>query len=351
MIATSLMLFGAFAVLPAPASAHTEADPMVVDLIAGQHTDVGDVLVWNDANNLYVKYMIEDPEDSDDLWALTETHIAVATSYGALPQTKKGNPIPGQFAYSTEHDPAVTEFVYEIPKTWNAGTELYIAAHAVVQNGCLEGIEAWLPTDVTVDLTHAADLVDPTAYFETTVLPVSFLEGTYEGWCIDTHHWVNLDEHTATAYSSYDPMLPDGIMAYPENLPMVNWVINQDFVGIMGPGGAYTWEDVQMAIWQLIEDTWPTDNFQNAGLLVPPNEMNVASIVENATMHDDFVPSCGQELAIVLIPEGFDHEDPGAYQPSIIEFPIPCCYDETAWGNGTQFAGNNWGMYFTYEVQ
>ena len=37
------------------ARAHTEGDPYVTKLIAGQNIDAGPVLVWNDGTNLYVR--------------------------------------------------------------------------------------------------------------------------------------------------------------------------------------------------------------------------------------------------------------------------------------------------------
>jgi len=50
LIVLSLIL----ALVPAAAFAHTEDEPFVTDLIAGQTTDIGDVLVWNDADTLGV---------------------------------------------------------------------------------------------------------------------------------------------------------------------------------------------------------------------------------------------------------------------------------------------------------
>ena len=114
---------------------HTEEDPFVTDLIAGggnpkSAIDVGDVLVWNDGDTLYVKYVI-----TEDGWCLTETHLHVATNSDDIPQ-KKGNPTPGHFDYNDEHD-CVTEVLYEIPlhEDWKlCEADLFIAAHAVVQN-------------------------------------------------------------------------------------------------------------------------------------------------------------------------------------------------------------------------
>jgi hypothetical protein len=91
---------------------------------------VGWITLSNDANNLTVRYWT-----IGDWWVITETHVAVATSLGGIPQTKKGNPISGHFPYNMEHDPAVTEYTYTIPLPpgVSAGSTLYIATHAVVQ--------------------------------------------------------------------------------------------------------------------------------------------------------------------------------------------------------------------------
>jgi len=100
--------------------AHTENDPYRTDLIAGGGSldsamHVGDVLVWNDADYLYVKYIITDPD-----WCITE-----------IPQTKKGNPIPGHFEYSGMHN-RVSEYTVMIQNEWDTGTSLLIAAHASI---------------------------------------------------------------------------------------------------------------------------------------------------------------------------------------------------------------------------
>jgi hypothetical protein len=143
-------------------------NPDVYQLYAGQDIDVGEIQVWNDDQNLYVKYVV----DATD-WCLTETHLAVAYSLDDIPQ-KNGNPIPGQFPYKGEHD-CVTEVTYTIPLTdinplWDCGDDLYIATHAVVQNqtSCLfetgTGIVYGMHRN-TGDV-YAIDVVNGTASFE-----------------------------------------------------------------------------------------------------------------------------------------------------------------------------------------
>ena len=115
------------------AYAHTEADPFVTDLIAGggnpaSAIDVGDVLVWNDGEQLVVLYLVTAQD-----WCLTETHTHVATSVDAIPQTRTGNPIPGQFDFSATLD-CVTSYTLTVPLMWDPGVQLSIAAHAAVKN-------------------------------------------------------------------------------------------------------------------------------------------------------------------------------------------------------------------------
>jgi hypothetical protein len=116
------------------ASAHTMDEPFRTDLIAGQHTDAGDVLVWNDEDNLYVRYVTEGG------WCITESHLDVAAGLEDIPQ-KNGNPIPGHFDYSKSFSSCVQEetFTISINPDWFNGCSLYIAAHAVVRNSGQNG--------------------------------------------------------------------------------------------------------------------------------------------------------------------------------------------------------------------
>jgi len=104
--------------------AHTADDPFVTNLTAGQDTTVGTVSVWNDADTLYVQY------ETTDSWVINESHLAVNTSYKAIPQTKNGNPQPGQFEYSNVS--VTSDYTYEINNTWDVNATVFIAAHAEV---------------------------------------------------------------------------------------------------------------------------------------------------------------------------------------------------------------------------
>ena len=132
-ILTLVLILGLTLPMATPAAAHTEAAPFPTQLYAGQNIPVGEVNVWNDGTNLYVQFITEGG------WQLVETNLAVATSLEGIPQTGSGNPKVGKFPYKDDPDGT-----YEIPLAWSAGTRLYIAAHAVVYNPCLDQEEtAW----------------------------------------------------------------------------------------------------------------------------------------------------------------------------------------------------------------
>ena len=119
------------------------------ELIAGQDTTVGNVRVLH-AHSVD-NYMTITYETTGG-WMLTETHVAVATSFDDIPQTKSGNPKIGKFQYSDPHPP-VTTYTYTINLdeyiTPTGGLylgTLYIAAHAVVEHPDYGEETAWADT-------------------------------------------------------------------------------------------------------------------------------------------------------------------------------------------------------------
>jgi len=348
IVCLAIVLAILFALIPASAKAHSFDDPFKTDLIAGGGggggVDAGDVLVWNDGVNLYVKYATEGG------WCMTQAHLQVATSLDGIPQSS-GNPVPGQFDINDTFDPCVYEQIYTIPLSGYAATELFIAAHAVVTNlDTCEGIDldefaASLPDQVTMSLTFPYS--GAPASFEITIVGDP-LTGTYEGWCVDTERTIAQGvTYTANVFSSYE-LLPAGLVDHPENLDLVNWVINQNFVGQTSPGGygTYTFGDVQRAIWTLIDD-----NVLSVGLFVWSPD-RVDEIVAAAQANGEgFEPGC-DDLVVVILQPVVGEDTVTVAQITIVGVPLPCeCGSETAWGDGLDFPGDNWAMYFNYTVQ
>ena len=103
----------------------TTCTPTVVTLFAGQTINAGNVTVSNDANFIYVTF------NTANGYVLTQTHLFVGDC-ALIPVNKPGNPIPGQFPYTSPHS-NLTSYTYQIPiMAIPVGGCGCIAAHAVV---------------------------------------------------------------------------------------------------------------------------------------------------------------------------------------------------------------------------
>jgi hypothetical protein len=329
------------------------------DMIAGggnlaSAKDVGDIYIWRDCANIYVEFAIVDgtPGDYMDNWYITATHVEIALSMAEIPQAK-GNPVPGRFTYKSEHD-AVTGYIHMIPLNGFAGVPVAIAAHAdVCQVGGAQGVMAALPADPFQVMVTFYDPLK-TAYFPTVVIQNdTWLDGThYNGWCVDVNRTIVPGTwYDSMAYSSYDPALPAGLVDNPDNLDLLNWLINADLVGKPatdewnGSLGIYTWMDVQTAIWSLMDDD--VSLFQDLGA----NTVRVDRILALAGAQEGYMPECGDFMVILISPYAPCASTQN--QTLIIKVPVPCegaC--ETAWGaqwiDGTwlwPFPGKNWATY------
>lgn len=117
-----------------------------IDLIADGGSpetamDVGEVQVWNAADYLYIQYIVTAP------WCLTKGHLHVAESLEMVPQTKKGNPKTGQFAYQAMYECVQISPVMMIPRDYDLCTELVVAAHAQVEKTVNDTIEPIVITE------------------------------------------------------------------------------------------------------------------------------------------------------------------------------------------------------------
>ncbi len=307
-------------------------DYTVTNLIAGQNTVVGTVEVTVVGGYYNITYSVING------WCISETHLDVAESPENFPMTGSGNPKNGHFEYSDSHD-CVSSFTYEVPTSEGE----YIAAHAVVNctSGTIEDFAESLPETLNACTTEkGVDAVD--SYFNLTVNDTA-LAGDYDAWCVDFESSLQIQCYDANVYSSYET-LPEGIFENPDNFDLVNWIVNQDFVGEISPGqgGEYTFSDVQIAMWEIIENKNCTDTF--CAYVGDFDLVRIDEIIEQATANGEgFIPECGDLISIVLVPL----ED---LQSVIISVPLPCgdeC-EETAWAEGCDFPGNNWAMYFHY---
>jgi hypothetical protein len=312
-------------------------------LYAGQSTKVGKIQVTNDSTNIKVKFIVDNP------WVIADApRVAVADTVDGIPQ-KNGNPIPGKFAYSGKD--------VSIPLgSWTKGKELIIAAHANVKKitgynpPSLTDFANALPSQAKMSISYPGT----TSYFKATLS--SGLTGTFNSWCVDTDHGIAPNtQYTVSLYSSYET-LPAGTVAYPQNFDLVNWIINQKFMGKASVcNGAYTWGDVQVAIWTLLESTVPAECTATVGKW---EQCRVNEIVSAAKANgENYVPPCGGVIATVLIPTGDTQITIIEMGASVVGVECVLVYgsQETAWAAESQgtpaFSGKNWATYIRYTVQ
>lgn len=107
-------------------------DATTVKLMAGQTIPVGDVSVYNDADNLYITVSIEGAHAKD--WFIRKTHLFVGEQSATMGIK---NPAPGKFPYSNDvisaNNTGVQEYTYTVPAADLANWGQFdIAIHAEV---------------------------------------------------------------------------------------------------------------------------------------------------------------------------------------------------------------------------
>ncbi|MCL6266210.1 thioester domain-containing protein [Flagellimonas myxillae] len=170
-------------------------------------------------------------------------------------------------------------------------------------------------------------------YFDLTINDTS-LAGDYGAWCVDVDLSLTGNEcFDADVYSSYAE-LPAGAFENPDNFDLINWIINQNYIGMDSSSGeTYTFGDVQWAIWELIDN----QNCVACAFLGDDWSVTKGQEIVDAALAsgEGFEPGEGQLLAVVLIPTN-------NRQPVFISIPLEC-ESEPKGGCETAFARGNDG--------
>jgi hypothetical protein len=292
----------------------------LANLCAAQTIDVGYMQVWNDVTNLYVKYLITEPGV-----CLSETHLHVAgIGDDPIPQTKKGNPIPGKFDYQAEHNCA-TSHTYQIPLTWSSGDSLSIAAHAVVQTPsagasrtCADGVFDYLQGTLKSGGSVLAERSDPTKALGE---PDSDSEVNFYSLGFDN---LATEPVEGTLVLSFPTFISGDLSVYE-----VTW-------------GSYPTEQAEVYVSRDGADWTYIGTADNTG--------STANVRESTL----YTGGCVQYVKLV------DTTDSGPHNSSADAFDVDAvcasssCDEETAWGGcytGEDFPGKNWATYFTYIVE
>jgi hypothetical protein len=319
----------------------------VVDLIAGQHTDAGDVTVNIVDGNLTIELATEDG------WQVKEWHIYAGDAEAELPW--KNSPAPGKFDWAgTAEELTLTLTPEQLGlSAWEDGEKLLIAAHAVVCNG--EQVEtAWgeghsigknwsMGFCVSVCEVESFDIPafnDAVLSDDATVrvqynggnaaLPYFF--GSVNGadplptYCIDLSNTIASNrDYCALTVSSYDAAV-DGLPAVnnPQNLDLANYVLNNYQIGqVMADGGVLTGGSIQRAMWTLIYGS-----ARNAGE-GPWSQSHLDEMLGTAAIEgEDYVPPCSGVVAVVVYPVRCGTEDISNQaliaQALISSYPVAC---------------------------
>lgn len=352
LVYLSMALVFLVALFPASASAHTEEDPMVVDLLAGQTKDIGDVLVWNNTETLYVKFVSEGD-------CFLEIHLQVDEDmFSPDILTKKGNPIPGQFekSYSngcfSEHT-----FTYNLAdEGFTAGDNLLIAAHAAL------GRE-----EAMTFVSNAGDTIYGPIYSD-----IQPTEWGLAGSAVRAYNWLGytrdlndpdqIPECTTNPISSLDWSWGFGLN--PTNSP--------DIPGVHWISTAPNTEQWPVDSWRKVVESFEVPGYPIEGVLeVNADNYYVASNGETIGSDDNifngpetytFYPVEGLN-SLEFVTENWAQGSAANYcdqlrNPNGVTYKGTVSYyadGETAWGCGedncTDFDGKNWATYFMYTVQ
>ena len=292
----------------------TESEPLRIDLLAGQTEDIGDVLVWNDAESLYVKFVYTGTE-----CGFLEVHLQV--DEGSFSQdilTKKGNPIPGQFENSYDVG-CFTEklFTYDLAaEGFGCGDVLKIAAHAVVPSG---------GANVDKYATNVFNVTPGTGAVREPSLALGAPDSSYNvqnfyslgfGGCIELE-FADFVGGTLTVYETTWQHAYENYKIYPKESANI-------YVSADGAEWSYLGE--------------ANNDGQSQSNTPIPNVFNLEECIKYVKICDTTDP-----LLFGLGANAFDLDAiEGQY----------FCKKETAWGAGTRFIEKgNWATYFPYFVE
>jgi hypothetical protein len=365
-IAALVLALGLAVPLAVPVAAHTEAEPYSTPLMAGQNLQVGEVLVWNDGDNLCVTYQLSN-EAIDEGWVITETHLYVG----------KNNPLtssPGQFPYDDGDATGVpdTEVSYTIPLAdvdsysmqlsskgkptgvmvadgeagVAPGDDVFIAAHAVV-----EKVESFSECLVSGEGTDNVLYLEEDS--ENPGYPIGYL-GPYSGTPTSS---VLAWEHSA--WADVDAAAWIGSAYYTENTDYNTWRLFTRSFDL--PANAVNITGHLQMNCDNAEEAYLNDALvgkdANASVY-GPSPTTADGVTHGWGTLEDFdlnnLVAGNNTLSTMTRNYGW----PGGPEANPTGYAYKLCYSydivtsETAWGKGDLIDVNgNWSMYFLYKVQ
>jgi hypothetical protein len=303
-------------------------------LYASKDIAVGTAVCTGDEDEITIELNLDDP------WSMFQAHIHVATDVTDVPQTKKGNPIPGQFMISVPYDPPVAGDAFSINtddiENYADGDTLIIAVHLIVGRPldcCTETV--WQIGDVELinlgtgwlenyaDEFNWADPADPitkgpglVADQPTYIDP--FMVGTNDE--SEFPYNSNKDRNYATDFDvQWEGSLPFG------GLLTVSW----------SPGQSA--QEKKVVSGEGISST----EFTATGTPQP----GMGWFFDTYPLVEHFVNV--EQLGTGVHTINFQHTKGDGTFWDWIKLERPCTQMETAWADGEDFDGKNWATYIS----
>ncbi len=340
---------------------------VTVDLVAGQHNPVGTAtFTFNLSGDLEISYTLD-----GGVGTISEVHIDFATTLnndaanGGFHANSQGSPQPGHFdinttasgsTWSTTVSKADLLTYLNLDSGAEVPDHFYIAAHGVVNYGLVPGSAGTCPTLPNGKWRWLESVPGTNYYVENAKLyelpdPTSTLLYTFNGWCVDRPNGAQGGQFVQVDFLCST----EDISCYvdnPLNIGAVNWVLNNKVVS-NPPYAPY--RTVQVVIWKLLDNS--SEPFSAYDTL------QVNALYAAALLHNNFVPSCGDIIGVLMYQEGVNYcENQTGMQVFLIEQPVECVSggSDTMWGfnfdNGAPVDGQscrfvdqgNWARYFQF---
>ncbi len=136
----------------------------------------------------------------------------------------------------------------------------------------------------------------------------------YDGWCVDVGRTWGGGATAADVYSSYEPP-PPGAVDHPENTDLLDFVLNTFAPGQssmcqpadpqvppFSDGGVYTFGDIQLGMWYLIDNSTTTNGLGTHSTCHARYIRDQALVWRAAHPGQPYVAPCGGVVAVLLVP-------------------------------------------------
>lgn len=345
--------------------------------------------------NIIVRYNFQTTEKSSGLSepAIKNIYFHISDAFTELPVNERGNPDIERFKYihifSPDFRGPYFEFEYTLPL--DAITDgYYIAANAEISfYGGTEGFSFYLPDNITeYEISRNAPYSTYNIRFFNN--SAGFLTdingGIFKGWSIRPGDDYYQYAYVFSVYETIPSFLSgsEGI-ASPENLDLINRIVNNLSIGnqvnqfnynldskseqlrydlkdfsATGTTGVVTYEDIQCAIWVLLNYENEFDLMHYFPNVNPANVWGIIYAELTSGDTEGYTPDCNSKLLALLVPveENLPRADKTLLievTPEIYNKTIPCkTIHNKVWADG-RFGANfpntsQWSTYFGWKL-